>query len=106
MSQASIDYLGILCLTNFARVYALLEGPCSPFSMLISPADVRDEIGRFKIWAANIGALQPKEIKTSLEYRLREAPRTRQYVSEFLQDLHQSLSQGNLILERGSRCLK
>ncbi|KAK3315568.1 hypothetical protein B0H66DRAFT_502485 [Apodospora peruviana] len=35
---------------------------------------IEDAIGRFQVWAGNIGALQPKSSQKSLEFRLRDAP--------------------------------
>lgn len=55
---------------------------------------IGDNFGRFKIWARNIGALQQSTLSTSLEYRLREAPRVITQVAELLEDLVETLEEG------------
>ena len=42
---------------------------------LISCSDCLDELGRFRIWANTIGAFLEMPFETSLDYRLREAPK-------------------------------
>ncbi|KAI9162993.1 ankyrin repeat protein [Paramyrothecium foliicola] len=48
---------------------------------------VRDSRARFKVWASNIGALQPAGSTSSIAYRLRNAPLMRQSVASGLQRL-------------------
>ncbi|KAH7232666.1 hypothetical protein B0J15DRAFT_409016, partial [Fusarium solani] len=70
----TISGLGNICARSLQR---LLE--CSN-----SPGDVQhvqsleDECGRFRVWAANIGALQPERSASSLDSRLRDAPKQRE----------------------------
>ncbi|KAH8749410.1 hypothetical protein F5882DRAFT_488661, partial [Hyaloscypha sp. PMI_1271] len=52
---------------------------------------VGDSYGQFKIWAGNIGALQPIQSASSLDYRLREVPKVSKQVVTLLQDLDESL---------------
>jgi hypothetical protein len=54
-------------------------------------ATIIDEHGRFQIWAGNIGALQPVKKTSSLEYRLRDAPKIANQVVEVLEDLEEAL---------------
>ena len=93
-----IDGIGKNCLIHFKQIYAVLSKPDSRYRSDISCADVLDELGRFKVWAGNIGALQPTEMTSSLEYRLRETARTRQYVLDCLEDLQGSLQESNLLV--------
>lgn len=75
------------CLRHFEYLveYAqLLEG-----QSLLPVSTIGDELGRFKIWASNMGALQ-KDSK-SLDYRLREASQIRDLVVKILKDLEFSL---------------
>jgi hypothetical protein len=53
-----------------------------------------DHVGRFRIWANNIGALQDASKTTSLEYRLRDAPKIAQRISELLEDVREILGDG------------
>ena len=57
----------------------------------LAASAVRDELGRFRIWTGNIGALQRDS--RSLDYRLREASQVRDQVTKVLQDLEFSLSE-------------
>lgn len=53
--------------------------------------DIKDELGRFRIWAGNIGALRQLPSRTSLDHRLRNAPKTASQVLEVLGDLNEAL---------------
>lgn len=46
-----------------------------------------DERGRLRVWASNIGALQPERSMASLDARLKDAPRQRESVIRGLQRL-------------------
>ena len=50
-----------------------------------------DQLGRFNIWAGNIGAFQELPLPSSLDYRLREAPKVVRQVGELLDDLEETL---------------
>ena len=53
---------------------------------------VRDQMGRFRVWAWDIGANNPEDSYTmSLDYKLKEATLIRKTVLELLADLHTSL---------------
>jgi len=57
---------------------------------------LEDELGRFRLWASNIGAMNPR--KASLDYRLRNADYLLYNVKSLLEHLHQSLHEGALDL--------
>lgn len=59
----------------------------------LSTVAVSDEYGRFKIWAANIGAFHPGTSSKSLDYRLHEASQVGDQVKKILQDLKTSLGE-------------
>lgn len=52
---------------------------------------VLDQLGRFKIWAGSIGAFQGLPLLSSLDYRLREAPKVAEQTRELLEDLIETL---------------
>jgi hypothetical protein len=54
----------------------------------------RYTVGRFKIWAGNIGAFQPFDLKSSLDFRLRDTPKISTQILEILDDLAESLEDG------------
>ena len=58
-----------------------------------------DQLGRLKIWAGNIGAFQELPLPSSLDYRLREAPKIVKQVIELLEDLNETLQEGTAILQ-------
>ncbi|KAL0937806.1 uncharacterized protein CTRU02_207537 [Colletotrichum truncatum] len=58
---------------------------------------VADEVGRFKIWAANIGALQDAKSASSLDSRLKTSDRMRQFVSSDLTRLKDVLDRAGII---------
>lgn len=89
-----------LCQQLFDRLSSLSHDIRS--DCLISPAASLDELGRFRLWANNIGAFLRIEYRNSLDFRLREASKIRSRVVEFLEDLAEALDNGKEgILEDG-----
>lgn len=52
-----------------------------------------DQSSRFQIWATNIGALQEPPLPSSLDHRLREAPRVADQIKGLLDDLVEALQE-------------
>ncbi|KAM7203212.1 hypothetical protein V8F20_004154 [Naviculisporaceae sp. PSN 640] len=53
-------------------------------NLVMLQLDIEDAIGRFSVWAMNIGAIQHASLRKSLDYRLRDAPEIRhQLLSAF-----------------------
>jgi len=52
---------------------------------------VQDQIGRFSVWAGNVGAHNPASSRMSLDYKLKEAPHIHNTVVELLEELSTSL---------------
>lgn len=77
-------------LLNLERLVGVLEQPGYE-SIGISASEAVDILGRFKIWAANIGAFQDINIKSSLEFRVRDAPKIASQITELLDELTESL---------------
>ena len=57
----------------------------------ISVSEAVDSLGRFNIWEAEIGAFSDINIKSSLEYRVRHAPKLASQIMELLDELIESL---------------
>jgi len=93
-SVTKLDVLGNQCIHLFTAIYGLLDSESKEHHGAISKEDVQNELGRFRIWAENIGALQSRNKPTSLEYRLREASETRLHIQQFLEDIKESLTEG------------
>ena len=73
---------GQACTRHFDELCALFDDEERQFIYEISQLQVRDSYGQFKIWAGNIGALQPIQSACSLDYRLREVPKVSTQVVE------------------------
>ena len=59
-----------------------------------SVARIEDELARFKVWSANIGAHRGG--RSSLDFRLRDTSRIRLQVLQLLRDLSESLNEGKV----------
>ncbi|KAF5716303.1 hypothetical protein FMUND_6421 [Fusarium mundagurra] len=59
---------------------------------------LEDEQGRFRIWASNLGALQPADSMKSLDRRLKDAPLMRKSVASGLERLQLSAKRDELLL--------
>lgn len=57
-------------------------------------AILEDERGRLRVWASNIGALQPSSSPKSLDQRLRDAPLMKKSVHAGLQRVLMSVTRG------------
>ena len=80
------------CVRRFSALCSLL-----PEADRIAHPALVDQLGRFKIWAGNIGAFQELPLPSSLDYRLREAPKIVDQVIELLDDLDETLQEGTAI---------
>lgn len=93
---------GVACLTAFKTLESHLKSR-DDLQSLVSSHELSDELGRFKVWAGNIGALQSGP--SSLDSRLKDASHVREAIVRLLQDLSQALSEACAIAsgERDSR---
>lgn len=73
------------CFDSFQRVCDSLAKADLQISRKLPPGAINDEIGRFRLWCANIGA--HKSGRSSLDYRLREASHIRDRLNELLRNL-------------------
>src|ERR1700712_3512345 len=86
--NGSISRHGNVCLDGLERLCKL------SITSDLSPDDCAAQLGRFRIWALNIGALQDAHLPTSLEYRLREAHKLVDRIVEVLEDIEESIEDG------------
>lgn len=86
-----IGTIGISCIRSFERLIAILSDRDSLWDGETSLSVAQDELGRFRVWAGNIGGLQQGSKSSSLDYRLREAPQVKGQVMRLLDDLNDSL---------------
>jgi len=88
------------CVGFFEDLVELLRQPGHQHDHDLSEVEATDAFGRFKIWAGNIGAFQQIELKSSLDFRLRETPKISTQIVEILDELAESLEDGvSLCLE-------
>jgi hypothetical protein len=96
----SIYRLYKTCLENYPILCDALDATTSEtgtqngFDLALTLASVRDDLSRFKAWATNIAAHQPRRFPSSLDARLKAADETRERVLKILQDLKDSLNLG------------
>lgn len=69
----------------------------------ISFSKIQDELGRFKVWIANIGAIQKGQ--SSLDFRLRDANLVAARVVRILEDLIFSIKEGTWRLDSQWSCI-
>jgi hypothetical protein len=65
------------------------------------PTSLRNDIGRFTVWAKNSGAHRKETHSMSLDYRLREASDVKNMVVKLLEDLKAALQDGRYIAHSG-----
>ena len=89
IASASISASLISCLKSFQGLVARTKDPLSLQSGPDQPSLWEDELGRLRIWAANIGAHQSGQ--ASLDHRLRDASHISLQVKKLLRDLRQTI---------------
>lgn len=82
---ASISASLVPCLQLLNQIQGLVEQPGYRFEQDVSIDSWTDELGRLRVWAANIGAHQTGQ--SSLEFRLRDASHISQHITRLLKDL-------------------
>lgn len=99
MAEISTRPLYKEILKLFARLIRLLENPKALASIVSENRDtstigpsIRDDCGRFNVWAENVGAHRGDRL--SLDHRLREATRMKHMVVRLLEDLIAALRDG------------
>lgn len=92
MESPSIARLSLSCQAQFEILIEALENTNEDNVKRELYSSVIDELGRFRIWASNIGALSTG--RASLDYRLRDAEYLHKNVASLLRDLKECLSEG------------
>lgn len=86
----SISAILIPCLKSFNQLHERVERPDYSHEGEVPSVSWGDELGRLRIWAANIGAHQTGQ--SSLEFRLRDASHISTQIKNLLRELDQSLN--------------
>ena len=90
MSENTIASLTVDCLRCFQTFND--EWITAPSECSFGISDLETELGRFRLWADNIGARNHG--RSGLDYRLRDAQYMRENVIALLQDLEETLQDG------------
>jgi hypothetical protein len=77
------------------RLCDLLGEADREYAEKIKLTEAKDELGRFRIWAGNVGAHRTGRV--SLDYRLRDSRDMYEGVTELLDDLKIALQRGNRV---------
>ena len=85
-----ISSILIPCLKSFNELQERVERPEYSYEGEVSSGSWGDELGRLRVWAANIGAHQTGQ--SSLDFRLRDSSHISKQIMKLLWDLDQSLS--------------
>ncbi|KAL5346792.1 hypothetical protein ACLOAV_007933 [Pseudogymnoascus australis] len=96
MSASAAHVATSSCLEGFGALRGHLQAAKPGLAAQVSDADIEDEFGRFRLWAANIGALSRGH--GSLDYRLRDAPVVLEGALKLLSELQEELHQMCLVL--------
>jgi hypothetical protein len=87
-----IEPIAYACLQGFRTLLQKIEINRESIADQLSPLSVEDQLGRYKVWAGNLGAL--RRGRSSLDYRLRDASFIVKNVSHLLRSLQDSLARG------------
>ncbi|KAH7393523.1 hypothetical protein BKA64DRAFT_89804 [Cadophora sp. MPI-SDFR-AT-0126] len=87
------------CRVSFKDLIATLQHPTRDFGDQIAEPTIRDEHGRFEVWAGNVGARHPPKSRVSLDHRLRESSFYRERVVRLLKDLENTLQNATSLLK-------
>jgi hypothetical protein len=94
MEPPTIATRTIDCGRSLSRLCDILTSEECKYADQIELPVAEDELGRFRVWAGNVGAHRSGRV--SLDYRLREARDMREGVCDLLDYL-------KIILERGNK---
>ena len=83
------------CLSNFGELTKSLNAEGNAFLLQLSPLAVENEVGRFKVWAANVGAFDTG--RSSLDTRLKDAVSISTHILSLLDYLKDSICRGQMI---------
>ena len=94
--DTSIPALSNGCFNAFKRICSRIERETTSDTGLAQISRWQDELGRLRLWAANIGAHQTGQ--SSLEFRLKDSSHIKEQVAKLLVDLGQMLQEVGEVL--------
>lgn len=99
-TQSPIYLLAKDCLRRFDGLYVTLRNSHQngsqqfTFDLGLVQSTIEDAHTRFRAWGTNIAAFRHGKSRTSLDFRLAEAPRIKYRTVQVLEDLQQYLNEG------------
>lgn len=94
-----ISTLVARCFQSFSELEAHISSGSQSPSKQMDEDGFLDELGRLRVWAANIGAHRTGRI--SLDFRLRDAPHIRTQIQGLLYDLEENIRRSKYTLNYG-----
>jgi hypothetical protein len=99
---SSISVLANGCLERFKKLVVSLQRPGTPgdagFDIESTRLAIEDARARFKAWGTSIAAFHNGRLRTSLDFRLNEAPGIRGRTVQVLRDLQEYLDEATSIV--------
>lgn len=95
----SISSTVVTCLRNLNEFIEEIQSPDKEESEGLQVRSWQDELGRLRMWAANIGAHQSNQ--SSLDYRLRDSSHIRQQISNLLNRILERLRDARRVILEG-----
>ncbi|QGI66328.1 hypothetical protein CEK26_010283 [Fusarium fujikuroi] len=84
------------CINGFQYLLSSLRGTAPRFLQQMPPSTIEIQLGKFRVWCGNLGALQTGY--SSLDYRLRESAVMQENVSKLLQQLDIALEESTAVI--------
>ncbi|KAF5688684.1 wd40 repeat protein [Fusarium denticulatum] len=84
------------CIEGFQDLLSSLIGTAPRFLQHMPPSTIEIQLGKFRIWCGNLGALQTGY--SSLDYRLRESVLMHKNISQLLQQLGVALKESTAVV--------
>ncbi|KAG4258054.1 hypothetical protein FPRO04_02561 [Fusarium proliferatum] len=92
----TVQSLSQSCINGFQYVLSSLRETAPRFLQRMPPSTIEIQLGKFRIWCGNLGALQTGY--SSLDYRLRESPLMQKNISQLLQQLGIALVESTAVV--------
>ncbi|KAF5570495.1 wd40 repeat protein [Fusarium phyllophilum] len=94
--MSTVQSLSQSCINGFQYLLSGLRGTAPRFLQQMPPSTIEIQLGKFRIWCGNLGALQTGY--SSLDYRLRESPLMHKNVSQLLEQLGIALEESTAVV--------
>ncbi|KAF5698711.1 kinase domain-containing protein [Fusarium mundagurra] len=94
--MSTVQSLSQSCINGFQYLLSGLRGTAPGLLQQMPPSTIEIQLGKFRIWCGNLGALQTGY--SSLDYRLRESVVMQENISQLLQQLGTALEESTAVV--------